>query len=740
MDPDPAHPRSRTDDLGLPSLASCSQCHAQIPVPGGKPGQRLRCPTCGGEARVNTSLQDEAAAAIKADRTGPRQPALKLLSLAICSALLATLAVALLWATWPAAEAPPSATHAVSATPSEAAGTSSGDAATSTQEEAMQAIEQLQMAWSLQTEPGLDARAIRESDLNAMATLDQAIAKQRHSAILLAWRAEARRRRLDLPGAEDDLRSALLLRPDLPELSTQLAMTLVDKAAMGLDARLSEVQAGLVPDLAVLEKAADAFVRGRAYDEPASDQVRDRLPLPLEGSEEAAGRIEVAMAIAFARADEIHNTLQQLESQIDAARDGRMWRLVGLARTSLGQRAAAITAYERAADLRPHDPQTVTDRALARHQANEGQGSLDDFDHALTLVPGSATVLILRGLTSMARRSLEGARRDFDLAIEQNPACPAAWASRARLHKLKDEPEEELADLDRLLAFNASSQLGLLRRSELLLNLGQPKRALADARRSADLAPDSAPAYYLQARSHRALKNFDAAAEAFNTAVALASPAASQAGSPALRRAQGRPPSRKVLFLVSLYRERGLFYMERGNPTKADQDLSRALELLPESLLLWSLRANVRLLLNDSEGAYADFNQALRRNPGDVLAREGRARMRLARKELRGALDDINNALSKAPEEPRLYQLRGLIRRNANDLTGAFADHQRAVDLAPDNPRYLFSRGTSRLLLGEFPEATDDLQKALSLTSDGELATQIRSTLTKIEALRQGDR
>lgn len=67
---------------------------------------------------------------------------------------------------------------------------------------------------------------------------------------------------------------------------------------------------------------------------------------------------------------------------------------------------------------------------------------------------------------------------------------------------------------------------------------------------------------------------------------------------------------------------RGLAYKVLGRLQEAERDYSRAIAIDARYAAAYTNRANVRLLLNDTKGALADYRKAIRLDPKDTVARE----------------------------------------------------------------------------------------------------------------------
>jgi tetratricopeptide (TPR) repeat protein len=91
--------------------------------------------------------------------------------------------------------------------------------------------------------------------------------------------------------------------------------------------------------------------------------------------------------------------------------------------------------------------------------------------------------------------------------------------------------------------------------------------------------------------------------------------------------------------LAGAYNVRGLAERALGDPRKALEDLTRAVDLAPDSYNYFQRGATYQMLGQDRE-ALADFNQMIAIQPDSASAYFARARSRMALGDRRGAAQD----------------------------------------------------------------------------------------------------
>lgn len=128
-------------------------------------------------------------------------------------------------------------------------------------------------------------------------------------------------------------------------------------------------------------------------------------------------------------------------------------------------------------------------------------------------------------------------------------------------------------------------------------------------------------------------------------------------------------------------------------------------------------RARLRLLQGDTIAALTDIEKALELNPDGVNAYILRADIRTTSStpDLDGALTDIDRAIKLHPLEPGLLINRAFIRYKNDDLRGAMDDYDHALGLDPSNATALYNRALLRAEVHDLNRAIDDLTAAMNL-------------------------
>jgi tetratricopeptide (TPR) repeat protein len=151
---------------------------------------------------------------------------------------------------------------------------------------------------------------------------------------------------------------------------------------------------------------------------------------------------------------------------------------------------------------------------------------------------------------------------------------------------------------------------------------------------------------------------------------------------------------------------------------EAVAQFNQAVALNPRYTIAYFLRAYMRDLLNDPQGALADYNQAISLSPKYAEAYINRGNLKLQKlNDTQGALADYNQAISLNPKYAEAYSNRGLLKyEKLNDSQGALADYNQAISLNPKFTTAYNNRGVLKVQKLNDPQgALADYNQAVSL-------------------------
>jgi tetratricopeptide (TPR) repeat protein len=151
---------------------------------------------------------------------------------------------------------------------------------------------------------------------------------------------------------------------------------------------------------------------------------------------------------------------------------------------------------------------------------------------------------------------------------------------------------------------------------------------------------------------------------------------------------------------------------------EAVAQFNQAVALNPRYTIAYFLRAYVKDLLNDPQGALADFNQGISLNPKIATAYNNRGNLKKDKlNDPQGALADFNQGISLNPKNANAYYNRGVLKaQKLNNPKGALSDYNQAISLNPKFATAYNNRGSLKAKKLNDPKgALSDFNQAISL-------------------------
>lgn len=265
--------------------------------------------------------------------------------------------------------------------------------------------------------------------------------------------------------------------------------------------------------------------------------------------------------------------------------------------------------------------------------------SIQYFNQAIMAKPYLAQPYFFRSIAKINLEDFRGAEEDASLALERNPFITDAWEVR-----------------------------GVARQ-----NLGNARGAIDDYNEALKLLPHNRSIMFNKALAQEDIKDYDGAHETF---VEL---------------------EKSFPQFDGTYLGRARLYLLTGDTIKASQDLDKAVELNPNAVNAYIMRADIAMNSHNP-----DFNTAL---------------------------TDIDQAIKLQPHHPGLFINRAFLRYKLDDFFGAMSDYDYALALDPLNITAFFNRGLLRAEVNDNDKAIDDFTQVIKLDGDNNMALYNRSLL-----------
>jgi serine/threonine protein kinase/Flp pilus assembly protein TadD len=189
-----------------------------------------------------------------------------------------------------------------------------------------------------------------------------------------------------------------------------------------------------------------------------------------------------------------------------------------------------------------------------------------------------------------------------------------------------------------------------------------------------------------------------------------------------------------------IHLHRALAHQGQGNYQEAIADLTAALDHGASACRVHFLRARIRELAGDPEGARRDRQEGLRRQPGDEHDWLARGLARLT-EDPAGAAADFRQALALNPRSlPALQNLAHVLADTPGGLDEAIQLLHRTVRLYPGYVPARSGRGVLLARKGEREPALRDAQEALRRDSSPRILYQVAGIYAQTSRLEAEDR
>jgi tetratricopeptide (TPR) repeat protein len=140
----------------------------------------------------------------------------------------------------------------------------------------------------------------------------------------------------------------------------------------------------------------------------------------------------------------------------------------------------ALRDYDDAIGLDPGNASLYSARGGARHVGKQFDRAIADYDVAIRLDPKSALAYIGRGMSWVARKDYDKAIEDFNEAIWLAPLSLTAYGSRGLAWHFQKEYRKAIVDYDRVLQMDPESSSTYTRRALAWKDLKAYAKAVAD--------------------------------------------------------------------------------------------------------------------------------------------------------------------------------------------------------------------------------------------------------------------
>jgi tetratricopeptide (TPR) repeat protein len=349
----------------------------------------------------------------------------------------------------------------------------------------------------------------------------------------------------------------------------------------------------------------------------------------------------------------------------------------------------ALTAFDKALEMNPHNAFAWVSRGIALNTLCEYVAALAAFDKAVELAPKRSLGWMLRGMSLDRLKRGEDALASFDNAVEIDPNYAHAWVHRGIALGVLGRDGEALAALDKAIALDAKDSEAWRSRGTALTRLDRDEEALAAFDKAIESNPKDTDAWFRRGVSVGRLNRHKEALAAFDKAVEI-------------------DPNYAHAWI-----HRGIALGELGRDEEALSDFDKAIELDPSDSEVWRSRGIALTRLDRYDESLTAFNKAIDLDPNDsyVWLYRGTSLDQLHRDE--EALVAYNRAIELNPNQGHAWVHRGITCLNLGRDEESLRSFDKAIDLGDTFPNLFVLRAEAFLALNRWEEAVATLNKGV---------------------------
>lgn len=288
----------------------------------------------------------------------------------------------------------------------------------------------------------------------------------------------------------------------------------------------------------------------------------------------------------------------------------------------------------------------------------------------------------------------------WSAAIEKSPQDKALFYSRGRLHQLRDERNDAIADYTRALEIDPDYARARRARALLYSLVADYAKAQADADRLIKDDPDWPDGYEVRGFVESAAEELEKAEADVRKSIALA---------------EGDPDNRS--FIAGQQYHLADILNSLGRYEEARKEADRAIEMADgdyPAALAMGIRSLTWAGEQNFDRAIADARKAVAMKDARAAEWAILAHAYAGKKNFQKMIEALGAVERLETFPARGYRLRGEVRRTAGHLEKALEDFSASTSLEEYGPGYR-QKGTVYMQLGQLKNALDALEKSFAI-------------------------
>ena len=288
-----------------------------------------------------------------------------------------------------------------------------------------------------------------------------------------------------------------------------------------------------------------------------------------------------------------------------------------------GTAEQALSALNKAIDLRPDYVAAYNNRGAAKNLLGKHQEAITDYDKVIQLKSDYAEAYSNRGTTKNFLGRYQHAIADYDKALQLKPDYAEAYDGRGSAKNLLGRNQEAVADYNEAIRLKPDDVHAYYHRGQANATLKKYEKALADYNKVIDLQPNYAEVYNRRGSLQFNLGHYKKAVTDYSEAIQLINSGVAKLDS-------NRENSISLISKDSEFSEAEVYYnsgvakLALGEFTEALADYNAAIQLKPDYAEAYYNRGVVKIYFKQLNDALADFDEVIRIKPNYAEAYNSR--------------------------------------------------------------------------------------------------------------------
>jgi tetratricopeptide (TPR) repeat protein len=377
---------------------------------------------------------------------------------------------------------------------------------------------------------------------------------------------------------------------------------------------------------------------------------------------------------------------KQLQSRI------KLYQKIGAIASLIGV-SIAVSMYA-VKSLNSASATDLYNRGNTLYNLNRFEEALTAYDRAINLRPDYAEVWQEKAKTLYELKKYSESQSAYDKAIELKPDYLEAWTGRGYALDKLQKSERAIDSFENALKIQPEYALAWQGRGDALLNLQRYEEAIASYEKAVQFQPNLERSWYNRGRAHQKLKQYEQAVQAYQKAVEI------------------------KFDNAEVWYDLGNVFLELNKNQEALEAYEKAVRFQPKDYQYWYSKGIALLKMRRHEEAVEAYEKAVKIKPDYYQAWYNLGWSYHELRKYEQAIECYSRALDLNPKEDRAWYNRGNAQYNLKRYEDAIASYNEAVFVNPEHYEAWYSRGNALVAVKRYQDAIDSYDKAIRYKPD----------------------